>query len=96
MSSRLKTDQYRVQKFNPSNQRKTGSSKDDKTQSKKVYKQVRNLVVEYNERIRYSRRLDTGRVPKVRTVYNNRMQKSMVFAGYREVQCENVCNQRKF
>jgi hypothetical protein len=62
MSSRLQTDQYRLQKFNPVDQRKTGSSKYDKAQSKKVYKQVRSLAVEYSARIRYSHRLDTGRV----------------------------------
>jgi hypothetical protein len=38
------------------------ASKNDKTQSKKVYKQVRSLAIEYSARIRYSRRLDIGRV----------------------------------
>ena len=61
-----------------------------------VYKQVRSLVVEYSARIRYSHRLDTGGVREVHIGSNNRMQKSMVFIGYREVQCENVCNQIKF
>jgi hypothetical protein len=85
-----------LQKLNPANQRKTRSSKDDKTQSKKVYKQVRSLAVEYSARIRYSRRLDTSRVREVHIGSYSRVKKSMVFAGRRGVQCENVCNQRKF
>jgi hypothetical protein len=52
--------------------------------------------VGYSAKIRNSRSLDTGRVREGRTGLNSRVRKSMVLAGYREVQCEKVCNQGKF
>jgi hypothetical protein len=47
-------------------------------------------------RIRYSCRLDTGRVREVRTGSNSRVRTSMILTGHREVQCEKVFNQEKF
>jgi hypothetical protein len=52
--------------------------------------------VRCNEKIRHFLNLDTGRVQEGHTELNNGVQKSRVFIGSRQVQCETVCNQRDF
>ena len=49
-----------------------------------------------NEKIRHFLSLDTGRVREGHTELNNGVKKSRVFIGFRQVQCETVCNQRDF
>ena len=50
----------------------------------------------YNERIKDSRRLDTGKMREVRTELNNMVQTLVVLVGYRRVQCEKVFNKENF
>jgi hypothetical protein len=52
--------------------------------------------VGYSARIKDSHRIDIGRLGEVRTELNTRVRTLVILMGYREVQCEKVCNQANF
>jgi hypothetical protein len=52
--------------------------------------------VGYSARIKDSRRLDIGILQEVRIELNTRVRTSFILAGYKQVQCEEVCNQANF